>query len=70
MRRARRAWEMRATEGEALERDLRAQLAHIEQELEAIEARVPELVRAHHQRLEQRLAQLLRDRDVVLDAAR
>lgn len=59
--------EMRATEGAALEADLRARLQTIETSLNAVEERAPERVKEAHRQLHERLDALLAERDLDAD---
>ncbi len=61
---------MRATEGAALERELRAHLARTRALLHDIEARAPEAVAAAQKRLRERVVRLTSSAEGVLDPAR
>lgn len=66
-------WAMRVNEGQALAEDLTRHLDTLEHERLQIEARAPELVREHRERLRARLERLLVDTEEVrgtLDAGR
>ncbi|PEN12551.1 YicC family protein [Longibacter salinarum] len=58
---------MRAQEGRALREDLENRLEAIEDDLEAVEARAPERVREHQQRLRDRLAEIVEDERIDND---
>jgi uncharacterized protein (TIGR00255 family) len=60
---------MRAEEGRHMEQELHRQIDALEAELTAIEARVPHVVAAYRDRLEDRLQQLLAERRLELDPA-
>ena len=57
--------EMRGTEGSALEADLRKNATAIDKLIGRIEKRMPEVVRAHHKALHQRVGELLGDTSAV-----
>ena len=63
-------WRMRELEGEALARDLRANLAGLSAELAAVRARIPATVAGYRDRLRQRIDKLLRDQELSLEPAR
>lgn len=56
--------EMRATEGAALEKDLRKNAVALERIVGRIEKRMPKVVRGHHRTLQKRLSELLDGRAV------
>lgn len=60
---------MRAEEGRHMEQELLRQLDVLDGELTAIEARVPHVVAAYRDRLQDRLQQLLAERQLELDPA-
>jgi uncharacterized protein (TIGR00255 family) len=59
---------MRAKEGEALVRDLRGRINVVEQAVEIIQNRVPQVLKAYQKRLTERIKELVGDMEV--DAAR
>jgi uncharacterized protein (TIGR00255 family) len=59
---------MRATEGETLVRDLRSRIALVEQIVETIQGRVPQVLKAYQKRLTERVKELVGDMEI--DAAR
>jgi len=59
---------MRAKEGETLVRDLRARINIVEQAVEVIQARVPQVLKAYQKRLTERIKELVGD--TLIDAAR
>lgn len=65
-----RVWAMRVTEGEALAADLSENLDVLGRELDAVRGRVSVVVDAYREKLEKRVARLLEDREVTLDAGR
>jgi uncharacterized protein (TIGR00255 family) len=58
---------MRAQEGRALRDDLDDRIAAIEEDLDAVEARAPERVREHQQKLRDRLAEIVDDERIDND---
>lgn len=60
---------MRAEEGAAMERELRALAGRITAELAAIQARAPEVVATYRQKLQERLSVLLKDNNLAPDPA-
>lgn len=60
---------MRQVEGEAMTKDLNAQLAEIGQSADAIEKLTPQVVEAYQTRLTERLNKLLQDHDVQVQAS-
>jgi uncharacterized protein (TIGR00255 family) len=59
---------MRAKEGEALVRDLRSRINVVEQTVEIIQNRVPQVLKAYQKRLTERIKELVGDMEI--DAAR
>jgi uncharacterized protein (TIGR00255 family) len=62
--------EMRRREGQALATDLRGHLDDLATQLDALRARLPDLVEAYHQRLRERVARLVDDVANRLDESR
>ena len=60
---------MRRREGEAMQRELLANLAEIEAHLQAIEKRAPSVVDNYRYRLTERISQLLKDHDVAFSSS-
>lgn len=61
--------QMRRREGEAMARDLEANLQEIAEHLTHIEARAPLVVEAYRQRLHERVSKILEERGVQLEPA-
>ena len=59
---------MRTKEGETLIRDLRSRIALVEQAVDVIQNRVPQVLKAYQQRLMERIKELVGDMEI--DAAR
>jgi uncharacterized protein (TIGR00255 family) len=59
---------MRAKEGETLVRDLRSRIALVEQVVDLIQGRVPQVLKAYQKRLTERIKELVGDMEI--DAAR
>ncbi len=59
---------MRCQEGEALQRDLLQQLGAIRSELKTIDTRAPNVIEEYHERLRTRVATLMRESKIELEA--